>query len=103
MRPPKATLLRARDIFRKIGDRVMQAMVRHPTCWMPGIVEHCSENQKLLDDWISSQGLVREHAVITYCGAKLAERGKQHRQSQHLEARQRKQNQSDDAKNVNQD
>src|SRR5215470_3863598 len=81
----------------------MQAMVRHPTCGMPGTVEHCPENQKLLNDRIGPQGLVREHAVITHRSAKPAERSKEHCQAQNLETRQRKQNQSDDAKNVNQD
>ncbi len=103
MRPPESALLRTGDVLRQVGDGVMQAVVCHPTRWMAGAVEHRPKDQKLLDERVGPERLVREHSVITNRRAESAESGEEKGQAEDFEARQRKKNQADDRKHVNDD
>src|SRR5579859_1344407 len=103
MRPPEAALLRARNIFRQICDRVMQAMISHPASGMPGAVKDRPKDQKLFDGRMRFERLVREHAVIANRRAEPAECGEKHGHAKNLEAWNGKENQAHDGKNVNED
>ena len=103
MRPPEAALFRARNVFRQIGDRVMQPMISDPARGVSRTVEDGPEDQELLDNRVGLERLMRQHAVITNRRAEPAKCGEEHRQTKNLEARHGKKDQADDGKNVNED
>src|ERR1700682_2183278 len=72
MRPPEAALLGTGDVLGRVGNRVVQAMIRDPARGVAGAVEDGPEDQNLLDDPVGLEGLVGEHAVITDRGAETA-------------------------------
>src|SRR6266852_3911811 len=103
MRPPETALLGAGDVLGSVGDGVVQAMVGHPARGMTRAVEDRPEDQKLFDEPVGLESLVREHAVITNGGAESAESDEEQRPAADLKTRQGKEDQPDHRENVNQD
>ncbi len=103
MRPPEAALLRTGNIFGRVRDSVMQAMIRNPACWVAGPIEDGPEDQELLDEAVGLESLVREHPVIANRGAEPAEGDAEQSHADNLEAWHGEKNQADDGKSVNED
>src|SRR6266850_7954965 len=57
MRPPKAALLRTGNVFGRVRDGVVQAMIRNPARRVAGAVEDGPEDQELLDELVGLDGL----------------------------------------------
>ena len=90
MRPPETPLFWAGNIFRLIGHRMVQPMIRNPTRRMARAVEDRPENQELLDQRMRLQGFMRQHPVIANGCAEPAERGEEYGHAKYLEAREGK-------------
>src|SRR6266404_2549802 len=103
MRPPEAALLRTGNVFGRVRDSVMQAMIRNPACWVAGPIEDGPEDQELLDEAVGLESLVREHPVIANRGAEPAEGDAEQSHADNLEAWHGEKNQADDGKSVNED
>src|SRR5579859_5172182 len=101
VRPPKAPLLRARDVFRCVRHGMTQSMVRNPARGMARAIKYRPKNQRLFDKFVCFERFVGEHAVIAHRRAEPAERDKQERQAKNFEARQWEQNQSHDRQHMN--
>src|SRR5215467_15468638 len=82
---------------------MVQAMIGDPAGRMPRPVEHRPEDQKLLDDRVCLERLMREHAVIANRCAKPAKCCEEQRHTKDLQAWERKKDQTSNGKNVNQD
>ena len=65
MGPPEAALLRAGDVFRRIGVGVMMAMIGDPTRWSTAAVEDGREDQEVFDEPVELESAVCEQAMIT--------------------------------------
>src|SRR6266404_6622246 len=103
MRPPKAALLRTGNVLGRVGDGVVQAMIRNPACRVAGAVEDGPEDQELLDELVGLDGFVGEHAVVADGGAEAAEGDAQYRHADDFEAGNREKDQTDDRKSMDQD
>src|SRR6266481_9181141 len=86
MSPPEAALFRAGNVFRRVRDGVVQAMIRNPTGGVARAVEDGPEDQELLDELVGLDGLVSEHAVVADGGAEAAEGDAQYRHADDFEA-----------------
>src|ERR1700730_13605261 len=102
MRPPKPALLGTGDVFWRIGDGMMEAMIGHPARRMAGAIENGPEDQYLLDEPVGLERLVSQHAVIADGCAAAAQGDAEHSHADNLEAGQRKQDQPDDCENMDQ-
>ena len=100
--PPKATLLWAGDIFGRIRVGVMMAMIGYPTRRRTAAVDHCPEDQEVLDELIELECSVREQAMITDSYAEASESRKKKGKAENLGTRQREQKQADDSQEMNQ-
>src|SRR5882672_4670020 len=78
-------------------------MIRNPARRVAGAIEDGPENQELLDELVGLDRFVGKHAVVANRSAKAAEGDAQYRHADHFEAGDRKKNQPDDRKNVDQD
>jgi hypothetical protein len=96
MRPPEAALLRARNIFGLVGDRMVKAMISDPAGRMTRAVEDRPEDQELLDDRVGPERLVRQHSVITHGCAKTTQCREQQGQAKNLQAGKGKEDQADE-------
>src|ERR1700704_3099831 len=76
-------------------------MIRDPARRMTGAVEYRPEDQELLDKPVGPECLVGQHAVITDGRAETAKGDTEQSHANNLEAWQRKEDQSDPGKNVN--
>src|ERR1700688_539537 len=101
MRPPEAALFGARDVVGCIGGGMMLPVISDPACGMAGSVEYRPENQHLLDEAISLQSFVREHAMVTNGRSESTKSDKKRCKPENFEARQGKQNYSHDGQHVN--
>src|SRR5467141_833136 len=103
MSPPEPALFRTGNVFGRVRDGVVQAMIRNPARRMAGAVEDGPEDQELLDELVGVDGLVGEHAMVADGGAEAAEGDAQYRHAGDFEAGNREKDQTDDRKNVDQD
>src|ERR1700731_3465797 len=86
MGPPEATLFGARNIVRRVGGRMMLAVISDPTGGMTGSIEYRPENQHLLDEAIGLQSFVSEHAMVADGGSESAKSNKTRREPEHFQA-----------------
>src|SRR6266850_2252453 len=103
MSPPKAALFRTGNIFGRVCDGVVQAMIRNPARRVARAVEDSPEDEELFDELVGLDGLVGEHAVVADGGAEAAESDAKYRHTDDLEAWNREKDQTDDRENVDQD
>src|SRR6266487_3584803 len=81
MRPPEATMTRARHVVDRIGVRVMIAMIRNPCVRRARAVENRGEQEKLFDD------RVQLHCTMSQC-AMVTDRGSEPAHARHNQSRQ---------------
>src|SRR5260370_32756581 len=86
MRTPEAALLGTRDVLGRVGNRVVEAMIRDPARRMAGAVEDGPEDQHLLNEPVGPKGFMSEHAVIANRCAETTEGDAEQRHSNNLEA-----------------
>src|ERR1700688_171357 len=101
MGPPEATLFGAGNVVRSVSSGMMLPVISDPAGGMTGSVEYRPENQHLLDEAISLQSFVREHAMVADGRSKSAKSDKKRCKSENFKAGQGKQNYSHDGQHVN--
>jgi hypothetical protein len=102
MCPPESALLGTGNIFGRVGDGVMQAMIRNPARRMARTVEDGPEDQELLDELVCPDGFVGEHAVVADGSAQAPKGDAQYRHADNFAAGNRKKDQTSDRKSMNQ-
>lgn len=95
VRPPKATVLGARDVFRRVGSGMVAPVICNPTGRMPRAIKNCTEDQHLFDDFVDSQRAMSQNPVVTDRCGKTADRGENSAEAKEPPARWREENKSD--------
>src|SRR5579885_3342770 len=93
MRPPETALLRAGNVFGSVGVGMMMTVIRRPGGRRARAVEHGAEGQKMFDDLIQLECVVRQQAVIANRSTESAEADQNQGRKEYLPSRKRKQNQ----------
>jgi hypothetical protein len=101
MRPPEAAVPWTGYIVNCVCIGVMISMVRDPSARRAGAIKDGKENEELLHDGIQADGPVSQRAMIANSGADSSARRQEDRCEQDLPRRQRKQEYSYRAEDMN--
>ena len=103
VRPPEATVLGARDVFRRVGSGMVAPVICNPTGRMPRAIKDCTKDQHLFDDLVDPKSAMRQNPVVTDRCGKTADRGEKSAEAKQPPAGQREENKSDTGQHVYQD
>src|SRR4029077_14517995 len=81
---------------------MMMPVIRDPACRRAGAIEHCPEDQEVLDDLVYLESAMREQPVVADRGAEASECHKAERHGDYSPVGYGKENEGGDGERVNQ-
>ena len=88
------------NVIRRIGTRMMAAVISNPTGRMPRAIEDSQEDQYLFDDPVYLEGAMGKHAVVTHRGPKTSQRDEKNGYAKRSQAGKWKKNDADGGKEM---